>query len=384
MYAVVNTKYVCGIDLHARKMNCCVMDLQGTVLAKKNLRCEIGLFFDYLEPWVNNITLGVESTFNWYWLIDGLVDRAIPCYLGHALYIKHMSGKKHKNDPVDARELADLLRTNRFPVAYAYPREMRSSRDLLRRRHYLVRKRAGALAHLQNTCTQQGYLKIVKADVHRKSTRRSIPEFTPDPVLKQILFSDLDYIDSLDTIIDGVEKDCINNACGHNKTHYKLLQTISGCGPITALTILYETHTIERFNSMQRYSSYARVVRAENSSSGKDYGRSSKDKIGNPYLKWALSEIASHIIRHSDLVRQWYDKHSAALGPGRTLARLRHKLAVAIYQMLKNNVGFDEHKFLGIQKKQVITPSNNWQETSGKSSEPSCVIGTLSVSSLQG
>ncbi|MCP4704786.1 MAG: IS110 family transposase, partial [candidate division Zixibacteria bacterium] len=176
--------------------------------------------------------------------------------------------------------------------------------------------------------------------------------------------------------------DIINNACKHNKTHYKLLQTISGCGPITALTVLYETHTIGRFASMQCYSSYSRVIRAENSSSGKDYGRTSNDKIGNPYLKWALSEIGSHIILHSDLVRQWYDKQVTEHGKGSAMARLRHKLAVAIYQMLKNNVGFDEYKFLGIQKEQETIPAHNWQEKSGKSSKPHCVIGKSPVSSL--
>lgn len=375
MNVIISTKYVCGIDLHARKMSCCVMDLQGNVLSKKNMRCELDKLLEYLKPWKGRITIGVESTYNWYWLVDGLKEHKIQCHLGHALYIKRMSGKKHKNDPVDAREIADLLRSNRFPQSYAYPQEMRSGRDLLRRRHHLVRKRAGALSHIQNTCIQHGYLKIVKADVHRKSTRRTIPDFTNDPILKQILLADLDYIESLDTIIDGVEKDIIKNACNHNKTHFKLLQTISGCGPITALTVLYETHTIGRFASMQCYSSYSRVIRAENSSSGKDYGRSSNDKIGNPYLKWALSEIGSHIILHSVLIRQWYEKQVIEHNKGSAMARLRHKLAVAIYQMLKYNVGFDEHKFLGIQGKQEINPTNNWQEKSGKTSKPQCVIG---------
>lgn len=383
MNVTVTTKYVCGIDLHARKMSCCVMDLSGKILGKKNMRCEFVLLHEFLKPWLNSITVGVESTFNWYWLLDALADNKIPCYLGHALYIKRMSGKKHKNDPVDAQELADLLRTNRFPMAYAYPREMRSGRDLLRRRHHLVRKRAGALTHFQNTCTQHGYLKVVKADVHRKSTRRSIPEFTNDTILKQILISDLDYIESLDSIIDGVEKDIITNACKHNKTHYKLLQTISGCGPITSLTVLYETHIIGRFASQQCYSSYARVVRAENTSNGKDYGRTSHDKIGNPYLKWALSEIGSHLVLHSNLVQQWYQKQVTKHGKGSAMARLRHKLAVAIYHMLKNNVGFDEHKFLGIQKEQATTPAHNWQETSGKSSKPRCLIGKVPVPSLK-
>jgi transposase len=132
MFVTVKTKYVCGIDLHSRTMAVCIMDKNGKSLVRKSITCGIPALMDLIKPYRRSITVGVESTYNWYWLLDGLKNNKVPCHLGHALYIKHMSGNKHKNDSVDARQIADLLRTNRFPPAYDYPCEMRGTRDLLR------------------------------------------------------------------------------------------------------------------------------------------------------------------------------------------------------------------------------------------------------------
>jgi transposase len=146
----VTTKYVCGIDLHARMLSMCVMSLSGKILLRKSIPCSIEHVLKELHPWICDITVGVESTFNWYWLLDQLEHYKIPCVLGHALYIKRMHSSKHKNDSVDARDI----------------------RDLLRRRHSFVRQRAGLYTHLQNTCTQHGYVKSLRNEVHRKSDRR--------------------------------------------------------------------------------------------------------------------------------------------------------------------------------------------------------------------
>jgi transposase len=132
MNLTVSTKYVCGIDLHAREMRICVMDMNGQILLKRNIPCDIEVFISHVKPFMKSLTVGVESTFNWYWLLDKLKEHKITAALGHALYIKRMKGGKHKNDPVDARDIADLLRANRFPLAYDYPAEMRAVRDLLR------------------------------------------------------------------------------------------------------------------------------------------------------------------------------------------------------------------------------------------------------------
>jgi transposase len=356
------------------------MDKNGKILLRKSIRCDIGDLMGILKPYLKSITVGVESTYNWYWLIDGLKKYKVPCHLGHALYIKRMCGKKHKRDPVDARGIADLLRTNRFPPAYAYPEEMRETRDLLRRRHFFVRKRAGTLTHIQNTLNSHGFMQSFRADVQRKCSRRHLVSLPKHGDTRNNISSDIDYIEALDGIIDNLEKAIIKSAHSHNRKHYKLLHTIPGAGPITSLTILYENHTIERFKRAPCYSSYCRVIRADNQSGGTSYGHTTNDKIGNPYLKWALSEIGTRMINQSSLIRQWYDKQVTHHGKGGAQARLRHKIALAVYYMLKYDTGFDEYKFLGIERSRAVTPARNGKDTSGKKSKTSLLTGNRPAS----
>jgi transposase len=375
MNLFIKTKYVCGIDLHAQTMAICIMDKNGKVLVKKSIKCTIDLLMELLKPYRKRISVGVESTYNWYWLLDGLKRHKVPCFLGHALYIKYRCGNKHKNDPVDARGIADLLRTNRFPLAYDYPEEMRETRDLLRRRHFFVHKRAGTYTHLQNTLNSHGFMDSFRSNVRRKGDRRTLENLPRQQDTSKNISCDLDYIDSLDTIIRKLEYALLESAHFHNRKHFKLLNTMPGAGKITSLTILYETHTVERFKSVQCYSSYCRVVRADNESGGTSYGHTTNDKIGNPYLKWAFSEIGVKMISQSKLIGEWFEKQVTAHGKGGAMARLRHKIAIAVYYMLKHEIVFDEYAFLGIEQSRTVTPARNGTESSGKKTKPSSVTG---------
>ena len=370
MFYQVFTKYVCGIDLHAKKMTACVMDKAGKIIKKKVIPCQVQSVMDFLLPWEKDITVGVESTYNWYWLVDTLKENNIPCCLGHALYIKRKISSKHKSDPVDSRGIADLLRTNQFPPAYAYPKEMRTIRDLLRRRHFFVRKRASTFTHFQNSLHQDGCIEPLRNKLQYKSTRWSLVDKTNNTDLQKILTADLEYIAALDNLVDDLNKTIINKAIHHDRKHYEALQTIPGCGKITALTILYETHTIHRFRTPQCYSSYSRVVRAENESAGKNLGGTSNDKIGNPYLKWAFAEIGYGMIKNYPVISTWHQQQAAVHGKAGAPARLRHKIAVAVYYMMKNDTVFDLDKFLGRIKDRVENPSQNWTETPGQQTEP--------------
>ena len=383
MFVTIKTKYVCGIDLHAYAMSVCIMDKNGKVLVRKSIKCEIDLLMNILKPYRKSITVGVESTFNWYWLLDGLKKHKVPSHLGHALYIKRMSGNKHKNDSIDARGIADLLRTNRFPPAYAYPSEMRGTRDLLRRRHSFVRRRAGSYTHLQNTLNSNGFTQTFRAAVRRKGDRRTLVKLPRHKDVGKNIACDLDYIDSLDGIILDLEKTLIASAHNHNRKHFKLLHTMPGVGKITALTTLYETHTVARFKSVQCYSSYCRVVGAGNESAGTSYGHTSNDKIGNPYLKWAFSEIGIKMVDQSQLIGDWFKKQVDKHGKGGAMARLRHKIAIAVYYMLKHEVVFDEHKFLGIEQNRTDTPAHYGTDTSGKKSKPSSSVNGKPSGSLK-
>jgi transposase len=354
------------------------MDLGGKVERRATLDCGTGPICEFVSPYGVDVTVGVESTYNWYWLIDAMQERGIPCVLGHALYMSRKMSGKHKSDGVDAQGIADLLRTNQFPLAYSYPPAMRGTRDLLRRRHMLVRRRAGTLTHFQCTLHQEGCTEPLRNRLQYKSTRDGLVKLARSADTRKILESDLVYIKGLDALIDDLEKTVLEKADAHNPKHLRSLRTMPGCGDITALTILYEVHTIDRFSRPQQFCSYGRVVRADNSSAGKDYGGSSSDKIGNAHLKWAFSEIGAAMLRVSAPVRLWWSAQSGEHGKVGAHARLRHKIALAVHSMLKHDTVFDVKKFLGEEYMGTVeqaSPSHNGTRTPTTPREPNGVIG---------
>src|SRR5262245_43955127 len=147
-------RFYCGVDLHARSMFVHVLDKKGQTVFEEDLTAGPDEFLHAIQPFRKDLVVGCECMFAWYWLADLCADEKIPFVLGHALKMKHIHGDKAKSDKIDARKLAALLRGGLFPLAYAYPRAKRQTRDLLRRRSFFVRQRSQLIAHIVNTNSQ--------------------------------------------------------------------------------------------------------------------------------------------------------------------------------------------------------------------------------------
>lgn len=342
----IDKKYYCGIDLHGKTMFTTVMDKSGSLLFHKNLPNSVPALLDALRPYRSDVAVGVESTFNWYWLADACRKEGIPFYLGHALYMKAVHGGKNKNDSLDSKHITDLLRSNLFPLAYAYPPEMRAVRDLLRRRRYYVDLRAAAYRHIQMVYMQQGLGELALPRLSCKAKRESLMAPVTDPNVCLAVAADIRQMNTLDEVIAILESKIFAEAKAHDRTAFNLLQTIPGVGATLAYTILYEVHTISRFSSPQTFSSYCRLVKPERTSGGKSTG-AGNSKIGNPHLKWAFSQIIIHGQLASPVVKRAYEKLKSRHGLAKSKAVMAHKFAVAVYHMLKNGSAFDERKFLG-------------------------------------
>jgi transposase len=148
-YRKIHAEFYCGVDVHPKKSYLCVLDKSGEKRLAVNLKNNFDNFKETVNPFLPNLALGCESTYSYYWLADGCSKAGIQFYLGHALYMKAISGNRQKHDPLDAKTIANLLRTSYFPEAFPYPQEMRATSDLLGRRHRLVRLRAEAFSHIQ-------------------------------------------------------------------------------------------------------------------------------------------------------------------------------------------------------------------------------------------
>jgi transposase len=189
-------RFYCGIDLHTRMMYVCILSQEGEVVFHKNLPAAPEPFLEAIAPFRDDLVVGAECMFTWYWVADLCAREGIEFVLGHALYMKAIHGAKVKNDRVDSRKIAALLRGGTFPMAYVYPREMRATRDLLRRRTYLVRRRADLLAHIQNTNAQYNLPEFGKA-ISRKVYREGISEVFADPAVQRSIQVDLELIDHM-------------------------------------------------------------------------------------------------------------------------------------------------------------------------------------------
>ena len=336
-------KHYCGIDLHARTMFVCVLDAQGNILLERNIPTDPAELLRLLAPFRDDLVIAVECVFCWYWLADLCAAESIAFVLGHALYMRAIHGAKAKNDRIDAFKIASLLRGGNMPQSYVYPAAMRSTRDLLRRRLYLVRERGFLLAHIQNT-HHQNNLQCPAARLAWKRNRIGVAERFADAAMRKTVEVDFSVIEHLDTVITNLELHLTNATKEHDAFNFHLLLTIPGVGKVLAMTILYEVHDIARFPSVQDFASYARLIRCARESGGKRSGTSG-EKIGNAHLKWAIGEAAVLMLRHADVDRlrnRLLRKH----GKGKSMSVLAHKLGRTIYYMLLRRQPFDMERFL--------------------------------------
>ncbi len=343
-YRHIHADYYAGIDVHPRRSQVCVMDKTGQIMLNRNFQNSMTHFKKIIQPFQDHIAVGCESTYTYYWLADGCRESDIPFYLGHAYYMKAISGNKQKHDPLDAKTIANLLRTNYFPEAYPYPKDMRPTRDLLRRRHRLVRIRAEAYSHIRMTAQQYAIDDLGGQHLKVKPARDKALSVFLKLGLEHLIASDLDIVESLNPVIANIEKQIRVSAIYHNPRDFALLQTVPGIGDMLSLVILYETHDISRFPKHQNYASYARVVKCDRTSSGKKVDRKNQ-KIGNPYLKWAFSTVIING-QSSESIGKYIQRLESRHGRAKARARIAHKFCKAVYYMLKNGIPFDEKKFL--------------------------------------
>lgn len=337
-------KHYCGIDLHTNKMYLCILNQEGETLLHRNIKTEPDTFLQTIRPYQEDMVISAECMFSWYWVADLCGKENIPFILGHALYMRAIHGGKSKNDKIDSHKIAALLRGGLIPMAYVYPQHMRATRDLMRRRNHLMRKRAELFAHTQNTASQYN-LQIPLGRIANPQNREGLLDRFDDSAVKMSIAANLDMIAAYDRVLEVLEQDIVNNAKEHDPTAYALLKTIPGVGRIIALDLLYEIEDINRFPRVQDFASYCRLVKCPKESNGKKYGTSGK-KIGNAHLRWAFSQAAQLFLKSNEPGKQLYSKLTNKHGKGKALSILAHKLGRAVYFMLKNREAFNMGKFL--------------------------------------
>jgi len=336
--------FYCGIDLHADAMYVCILNSSGEVVLHKNIPTRPKAFLRLIKPYRSELVVGCECMFTWYWLADLCAEEGIDFVLGHALYMRAIHGGKAKNDKIDSNKIAVLLRGGSFPLAYVYPKPMRATRDLLRRRNHLARKRAELFAHIQNTATQYN-LHDPLGRIAKPSERGDLLQKFTDPIVRRMVEVDLRTIEHYEKLLDSLERELDRIATGHDPVNLALIKSIPGVGRILGLVMLYEIENIARFPREQDFASYCRLVKPAKESNGKSYGHSGK-KIGNAHLRWAFGEAVVLMLKGNKPAQELKQRLASRHGKGKALAILSHRLGRAVYYMLKNQKPFDQERFL--------------------------------------
>lgn len=327
-----------GIDLHSNNSVVTVTDEEDRVLAEKRLPNDLPRILGFLAPWQAELAgVVVESTFNWYWLVDGLQAAGHTVHLANTAAIKKYEGLKHSGDEADARYLAHLLRLGLLPTGTILPPEQRAVRDLARKRMQLVRSRTTHILAVENITARQFGSRISSNQVKRL-TADVIDQMPLADDIAMAIKANVAVIKTISEQIDLLEKHLQESVSG--RPEYKLLTSVPGIGQVLATTILLETGPIDRFVAAGNFASYARCVDSVRTSNGKKKGEGNT-KNGNKYLAWAFVEAANFALRYCAEAKRFYERKKARTNNVVAIKALAHKLARACFHILKEKKPFD-------------------------------------------
>lgn len=328
----------CGIDLHSNNHVLVLIDTNDKRLIERRLDNDLSLTLAALEPYRKRIAaIAVESTPNWYWLVDGLEDHGYTVKLVNTAAVKQYEGLKYSDDVHDAFWLAHLLRLGILPTGYIYPRPQRAVRDLLRHRQDLVQQRTALILKLHGMHWRHFGVQLKRNEIMGK---RCLVHFD-DTHVQAAWDTGLRLAKTIDREIKAMERDLVGLL--EDSVDYQNLFAIPGIGAITTMTIVLETGEIRRFPKVGNYASYCRCVKSERLSNGKLKGRGNA-KCGNKYLSWAYSEAAHFMVRYCPEAKRYYERKKRQTNALVAIRATAHKIARAFYHVLRDQVAFDVQK----------------------------------------
>jgi transposase len=332
-----------GLDLHSRNTYIGIMDKEFKRIFGKRVSNDLPLILKTLDPFQDQLQgLAVESTYNWYWLVDGLMDAGYQCvHLANPSAIKQYEGLKHSDDQHDSFFLAQMLILGILPQGYIYPRADRPVRDLARKRLFLVRHKTSHILSLQSLITRCIGQRVSANEIRQLSVE-DLQHLLQEEHIVLSALANLDSIRFFSQQIRRLEKAIKNKI--KLKKEFQYLMTVPGIGTILAMTIMLEVGDINRFAKVGNFASYSRCVSSQRLSDGKSKGSGNR-KNGNRYLSWAFIEAAHLSRRYNERFKSYYNRKIAQANTSLATKALSNKLARICYYIMKNQVPFNEQMF---------------------------------------
>ncbi len=337
-------KVVAGMDLHSNNVVIGVMDLDGKRVASGKVLCDLKEVVKFLAPYKQRLEqVAVESTYNWYWLVDGLQARKYPVVLANPAGMAQYSGIKHADDTNDAFFLAELVRLKILPTGHIYDAKLRPVRDLLRRRLMLVHHRTALMLSFKSLYTRTTGQEMTLSELKAMETKEA-QNLYEHPANQMIAGMQIKHIEQLSESIEKIEKAVLASA--RELPCYAKLATLPGVGRILGMTITMEVGDIKRFAEPGNFASYCRTVAAHRVSNSKKKGENNS-KCGNKYLAWAFVEAANFARRYDEQCRKWHDRKTAKTSSVIATKALACKLAKAAWHLMSQGVDYDSRRVFG-------------------------------------
>ncbi len=332
-----------GIDLHSNNLVIGIINQDGQRVKHQKLVCDLQRVDEFLLPYKPQLkSIAVESTYNWYWLVDGLRARDYPVQLANPAKMDQYSGIKHAEDTNDAYFLAELQRLNILPTGHIYDPALRPVRDLLRRRLGLVHQRTALLLSFKSLYPRTTGQDLALGRLKSLTSDQAKTLYT-HPANNLIAEIQKQHIAQLDESIATIEKNVLARA--RELPCYDRLNTLPGVGRILGMTITMEMGPIGRFKTAGHFASYCRTVDAQRLSNGKKKGDNNQ-KCGNKYLAWAFVEAANFAKRYDERCRRWFDRKAAKTGTVIATKALACKLAKAAWHVVAEGADYDSQRML--------------------------------------
>jgi transposase len=337
-------KVVAGIDLHSNNVMIGIMDMDGKRLANRKVACELKDVVKFLAPFKTRLErVVVESTFNWYWLVDGLQALKYPVVLANPAGMQQYSGIKHADDTNDAFFLAELSRLKILPTGYIYDAHLRPMRDLLRRRLMLVHHRTALMLSFKSLYTRTTGQQMALGRLKELEVKEA-QQLYEHPANQLIAGLQIKHMDQLTESIEKIEKAVLDSA--RELPSYAKLTTLPGVGKILGMTITMEVGEIKRFASAGQFASYCRTVEAQRISNTKKKGENNS-KCGNKYLAWAFVEAANFARRFHPDCLAWFNRKAAKTSTVIATKALACKLAKAAWYVMVQNTDYQGQRMFG-------------------------------------
>jgi transposase len=337
-------KVIAGMDLHSNNVVVGILDTDGKRVANQKLPCDLKEVAKFLAPFKKRLeTVAVESTYNWYWLVDGLRALKYPVVLANPAAMEQYSGVKHADDTNDAFFIAELVRLKILPTGHIYDAQLRPVRDLLRRRLMLVHHRTALMLSFKSLYARTTGREMTLGELKGLEVQAA-QKLYEHPANQLIAGMQIQQIEHLTESIEKIEKTVLASA--RELPYYSKLASLPGVGKILGMTITLEVGDIKRFAEPGNFASYCRAVEAKRMSNSKKKGENNS-KCGNKYLAWAFVEAANFARRYDEQCRKWFDKKAARTSNIIATKALACKLAKAAWYLMADNADYDSKRMFG-------------------------------------